>query len=69
MVMQKTTLELLRLVSRLCLGTTCAFGTKVSKQVAFDLLDYYYDQGGNFVDTANNMPGGSVDQQEAKASF
>ena len=54
MVMQKITLGTSEIeVSRLCLGTMY-FGTKVSKQVAFDLLDYYYDQGGNFVDTANN---------------
>lgn len=25
----------------------------VSKETAFDILDYFYDQGGNFIDTAN----------------
>lgn len=24
------------------------------KDTAFEILDYFYDQGGNFIDTANN---------------
>lgn len=47
-------------VSPLCLGTM-NFGTawndamgECSKETAFEILDYYYQNGGNFVDTANN---------------
>jgi aryl-alcohol dehydrogenase-like predicted oxidoreductase len=25
-----------------------------SKETAFEILDYYYQNGGNFIDTANN---------------
>lgn len=46
-------------VSPLCLGTM-TFGTanserygECSKESAFDILDYFYSQGGNFIDTAN----------------
>lgn len=27
---------------------------KCDKNTAFEILDYFYDQGGNFIDTANN---------------
>lgn len=47
-------------VSPLCLGTmnfgdawTDAMG-ECSKETAFEILDYYYQNGGNFIDTANN---------------
>ncbi|PGH18388.1 hypothetical protein AJ79_00455 [Helicocarpus griseus UAMH5409] len=46
-------------VSPLCLGSM-TFGTaakerygECSKETAFEILDYYYGQGGNFIDTAN----------------
>jgi aryl-alcohol dehydrogenase-like predicted oxidoreductase len=38
--------------SELCLGTMY-FGIKVSEEESFRLMDYYYDQGGRFFDTAN----------------
>ena len=51
-------------MKKISLGTTglqvsnIAFGTgnfkeKISKETAFDLLDYYLELGGNFIDTAN----------------
>src|SRR5258708_26103723 len=39
-------------VSALCLGTDL-FGSKRDKETCFKLLDYFHEQGGNFVDTAN----------------
>jgi aryl-alcohol dehydrogenase-like predicted oxidoreductase len=46
-------------VSPLCLGAM-TFGDKqqevygeMTKQAALEILDYYYEQGGNFIDTAN----------------
>lgn len=45
------------LVSPLCLGAM-NFGTawekmlgKCTKETAFEILDYFYEQGGNFIDT------------------
>lgn len=38
-------------VSQLCLGTN-RFGTSTPEQEAFALLDTFYEQGGNFLDTA-----------------
>ena len=39
-------------VSAVCLGTDL-FGSKRDKETSFRLLDYFHEQGGNFVDTAN----------------
>ncbi|EMC96270.1 hypothetical protein BAUCODRAFT_122290 [Baudoinia panamericana UAMH 10762] len=51
-------------VSPLCLGAM-NFGTawqqfmgECSKETAFGMLDYFYEQGGNFIDTANNYQAG-----------
>ena len=38
--------------SQLCLGTN-RFGTVISKSESFTLLDVFFNQGGNFVDTAH----------------
>ena len=38
--------------SELCLGTMY-FGVKIAEEDAFTLMDYYYEQGGRFFDTAN----------------
>ncbi len=38
--------------STLCLGTMY-FGIKVPEQESFSLMDYYYERGGRFYDTAN----------------
>lgn len=46
--MKDTDLEL----SSICLGTA-AFGEKLNKDTAFEILDTYVRQGGNFIDTAN----------------
>ena len=50
-------------VSPLCLGAM-NFGEawkgalgECTKETAFDMLDYFYDNGGNFIDTANNYQG------------
>ncbi|QBD81852.1 aldo/keto reductase [Ktedonosporobacter rubrisoli] len=40
-------------VSALCLGCL-AFGTTVNEETAYQLLDQYFEQGGRFLDTANN---------------
>ncbi len=40
------------LVSKLCLGAMY-FGTKQNQDESFNLLDQYFDEGGNFIDTAN----------------
>lgn len=40
-------------VSAVCFGTL-PFGTKVSKNDSFSLLDSYFEAGGSFLDTANN---------------
>ncbi|NAS13306.1 aldo/keto reductase [Poritiphilus flavus] len=40
-------------VSQLCLGTMY-FGTKTDQSQSEKLLDYFTDQGGNFIDTSNN---------------
>lgn len=40
-------------VSEMALGCL-NFGTKTDKKTSFNLLDEYYDKGGNFLDTANN---------------
>ncbi len=39
-------------VSQLCLGTM-TFGRHTSKDEAFNIMDRYAEQGGNFMDTAN----------------
>ena len=50
-------------VSPLCLGTMNfgdawqGFMGKCDKETSFEVLDYFYDNGGNFIDTANNYQG------------
>ncbi|KAK3109231.1 hypothetical protein LTR53_017741 [Teratosphaeriaceae sp. CCFEE 6253] len=34
-----------------------SFLGECTKETAFDMLDYFYEQGGNFIDTANNYQG------------
>ena len=47
-------------VSPLCLGAMNfgdawkGFMGECSKETTFEILDYFYDQGGNFLDTSNN---------------
>lgn len=47
-------------VSPLCLGAMnfgdawSEFMGKCDKKATFEILDYFYEQGGNFIDTANN---------------
>ncbi|KAI9324955.1 NADP-dependent oxidoreductase domain-containing protein [Zopfochytrium polystomum] len=55
-------------VSPLCLGTM-NFGEswegmlgKCSKDTAFEILDYFFQNGGNFIDTSNNYQGGESEQ-------
>ncbi|KAJ4362005.1 hypothetical protein N0V83_010946 [Neocucurbitaria cava] len=55
-------------VSPLCLGAM-NFGTawtsflgECSKDTAFEMLDYFYEQGGNFIDTAVNYQFGESEQ-------
>ena len=40
------------IVSNLCLGAM-RFGARDSKELSFEMLDYYLEHGGNFIDTAN----------------
>ena len=48
--------------SKIALGAA-EFGSKVSKEMSFKLMDRYYEQGGNLIDTgriyANWLPGGA----------
>lgn len=47
-------------VSPLCLGALNfgdswkEFAGECTKETAFEMLDHFWDQGGNFIDTANN---------------
>ncbi len=54
-------------VSELCLGTMY-LGTKLNQSKSEGILDYYVDQGGNFIDTSNNyafwMNNGVGDESE-----
>jgi aryl-alcohol dehydrogenase-like predicted oxidoreductase len=43
-------------VSAICLGSAY-FGTRISPEVSFEILDTYYEQGGRFIDTANSYAG------------
>ncbi|KAI6903635.1 Norsolorinic acid reductase [Hortaea werneckii] len=61
-------------VSPLCLGCM-TFGDKqqeryseMTKQAAFDMMDEYYKQGGNFLDTANGYQLGQSKEWEPKAT-
>lgn len=40
-------------VSQMALGCL-PFGTKLTKDQSFEILDYYLEQGGSFLDTSNN---------------
>ncbi|KAL9603866.1 MAG: hypothetical protein Q9179_002053 [Wetmoreana sp. 5 TL-2023] len=55
-------------VSPICLGAM-NFGNawtnvmgECSKETAWEMLDYFYDQGGNFIDTASNYQAGESEQ-------
>ena len=41
------------MVAEMCLGCL-GFGTKNDKKDSYEILDYYVEQGGNFLDTSNN---------------
>ena len=40
-------------VSQICLGTA-RFGARIQEKMAFEMLDMFYQNGGNFLDTARN---------------
>jgi len=40
------------IVSALCFGTD-SIGSKIDRETSFRLLDYYFEKGGSFLDTAN----------------
>jgi len=40
-------------ISAMCLGTMY-FGSRVSEETSFELMDHYYESGGRFLDTSNN---------------
>jgi len=56
-----------QLISELCLGTMY-FGTKILENTAHDILDYFFQEGGNFIDTSNNysfwVENGTGDESE-----
>lgn len=58
-------------VSEICLGTM-DMGTLVSRERSYEVLDTYYEMGGNFIDTANVYawwnPGGKGGESEALIS-
>jgi aryl-alcohol dehydrogenase-like predicted oxidoreductase len=39
-------------VSVLCLGTD-SIGSKINQETSFQIMDFYHEKGGNFIDTAN----------------
>jgi aryl-alcohol dehydrogenase-like predicted oxidoreductase len=39
-----------------------SFMGECSKETAFEVLDYFYSQGGNFIDTANGYQNGESEQ-------
>ena len=39
-------------VSELCLGTD-SIGSKIDRETSFQIMDFYRERGGNFIDTAN----------------
>lgn len=39
-------------VSEICLGTA-SFGSTIEKQTSFDVMDFYFESGGKFIDTAD----------------
>lgn len=43
-------------VSAICMGSAY-FGTRISQEKAFEVLDAYYESGGRFIDTSNNYAG------------
>jgi aryl-alcohol dehydrogenase-like predicted oxidoreductase len=55
-------------VSPICLGgmsigsAWSSFMGECSKETAFEVLDYFYSQGGNFIDTANGYQNGESEQ-------
>lgn len=53
-------------MKEMALGTAL-WGWSVEKTTAFQILDFYYQNGGRFVDTANNYPlnGNSQDYQKS----
>lgn len=63
--MKKITLTNGLSVSPICLGAMM-FGTTVSKEAAYRILDSYVDMGGNFIDTSNNYAhwAGTGDESE-----
>ena len=52
-------------VSEVSLGAM-NFGTTTSKEEAYEVMDYYVEQGGNFIDTSNNYAhwAGTGDESE-----
>ena len=52
-------------VSKICLG--CAYlGSRESEELAFTLMDYYYDQGGRFLNTAHEYAEGASERTIGK---
>lgn len=42
-------------MKKICLGTAM-WGWSIERTAAFELLDFFYNQGGRFIDTATNYP-------------
>ncbi len=63
--MKKITLPNGLCVSEIALGAM-NFGTTTSKKEAYEVMDFYMDQGGNFIDTSNNYAhwAGTGDESE-----
>jgi aryl-alcohol dehydrogenase-like predicted oxidoreductase len=38
------------------------FMGECSKEAAFQIMDYFYENGGNFIDTANNYQNGESEE-------
>ncbi len=52
-------------VSQFCLG--CAYlGSRESEELSFELMDYYYEQGGRFLNTAHEYSEGASERTVGK---
>jgi aryl-alcohol dehydrogenase-like predicted oxidoreductase len=48
-------------VSEICLGTM-TFGREADEETAYEIADFFAEQGGNFLDTANGYSGGKSEE-------
>jgi aryl-alcohol dehydrogenase-like predicted oxidoreductase len=52
-------------VSQVCLGAM-TFGREAEEKTSFEIMDFFAEQGGNFIDTANAYTAGASEQMVGK---